>query len=146
MPQAPVAQAPAQVIQPQVIPPPQVQQPQAPLVQPQVQQAPAAPIQAKVIPPQGQPGNQPFFSGVVRTSKRIPVPGILVYIKDDKGNPLRLMKSNPHGVFATFNPLPPGDYTFEIKDPTGTYFFDTMKVPVKESNSIPVEFMSKEIL
>jgi hypothetical protein len=134
MPSAP--QTPAPVIQPQV------QLPQAPLVQ----QAPAAPIQAKVIPPQGQAGNQPFFSGVVRTSKRIPVPGILVYIKDDKGNPLRLMKSNPHGVFATFNPLPPGDYTFEIKDPTGTYFFDTMKVPVRESNSIPVEFMSKEIL
>ena len=69
-----------------------------------------------------------------------------MYIKDDKGSPLRLMKSNPHGVFATFNPLPPGSYTFEIKDPTGTYFFDTMKVPVKETNSIPVEFMSKEIL
>lgn len=132
---APVVVPPATVTPPSSIPMPKVQP-----------QAPAAPIQAKVIPPQGQTGNQPFFSGVVRTSKRIPVPGILVYIKDDKGSPLRLMKSNPHGVFATFNPLQPGDYTFEIKDPTGTYFFDTMKVPVKESNSIPVEFMSKEIL
>jgi hypothetical protein len=147
-PPAPMPESNPVMMQTEVIAPkPQVTQPAAiPAAQSIPAPAPDAPIQPKVIPPQGQPGNKPFFSGVVRTSKRIPVPGILVYIKDDKGSPLRLMKSNPHGVFATFNALPAGDYTFEIKDPTGTYFFDTMKVPVKESNPTPVEFMSKEIL
>lgn len=129
--------------------PPVSQAPRQVLMQTEVVQQPheSTTITAKVIPPQATiSGNQPFLSGVVRTSKRIPIPGILIYIKDDSGNPLRLMKSNPHGVFATFNPLQPGNYTFEIKDPTGTYFFDTMKVPVQETNTMPVEFMSKEIL
>ncbi|MFW5703506.1 MAG: PrgI family mobile element protein [Patescibacteria group bacterium] len=96
--------------------------------------------------PKVEPGNQPFYMGVVRTGKRIPLPGVMVYLKDASGNPIRLMKTNPHGVFATYNALPSGTYTLEIKDPNGTYFFDTMNVSVKEHNPLPVEVQSKEIL
>ena len=56
------------------------------------------------------------------------------------------MKTNPHGIFATFNPLPPAEYIFEFKDPKNTYFFDTMKLKIEESNPKPLELFSKELM
>ena len=77
----------------------------------------------------------------------MPIYGVLIYVKpDEKGEPLRILKTNVNGVFATFNPLPPGDYFFEIKDPQGRHFFDTMKVKVENSNPNPLRFLSKELL
>ncbi len=104
---------------------------------------------APAVQPLSQPGSvrQPFFIGVVKNNRKIPLPGIMVYIKDAVNNqPLRLMKTNPHGIFATYNPLPQGNYGFEIKDPKGTYFFDTMKVTIGDSNPKSLEFFSKEML
>lgn len=89
---------------------------------------------------------QPFFTGVVRNHRMLPLPGILIYLKDDQGKTLRLLKTNPHGVFATFGLLPPKDYVFEIKDPRNTYFFDTMKVRLEGAGVKPLEFYSKELL
>lgn len=92
------------------------------------------------------PSNQPFFTGVVKNHKLIPLPGILIYVKNENGEAVRLLKSNPHGVFATFSPLPPGHYTFELKDPREGYFFDTMNLQIDQSNLKPIEFFSKELL
>ncbi|MDO8610662.1 MAG: PrgI family protein [bacterium] len=88
----------------------------------------------------------PFFSGLIKNHKLIPIPGILIYVKNDAGASLRLLKSNPHGVFATFNPLPSAEYTFEIKDPKNTYLFDTIKLKIEAQNPKPFEFLSKEML
>ncbi len=88
----------------------------------------------------------PFFTGVIKNHRLIPIPGVLIYVKDDKGQTLRLLKTNPHGIFATFNPLSPGDYNFEIKDAKNTYQFDTMKIKVESVNPKPLEFYSKELL
>lgn len=88
----------------------------------------------------------PFFTGVVKNNRKIPLPGVLIYVKDSGSNTLRLLKTNPHGVFATYNPIPSGDYAFEVKDPKGGYFFDTMKLKVDSSNPKPFEFYSKELL
>lgn len=88
---------------------------------------------------------KPFFSGVVKNHKLIPLPGILIYIKDKNNKVLRLLKTNPHGVFATFNPLLEDEYFFEIKDPNNNYFFDTMKIKVLKNNS-PIEIFSKETI
>lgn len=89
---------------------------------------------------------KPFLSGVVRNHKLIPLPGILIYIKDSGAKVIRLLKTNPHGVFATFNPLPPAEYLFEFKDPKNTYFFDTIKLKIEETNPKPFEFFSKELI
>lgn len=89
---------------------------------------------------------QPFLIGTVKNNKQIPLPGILIYIKDQNSNPLRLLKTNPHGIFATYNPLPSSEYFFEIKDPKEVYFFDTIKLKVDGGNSSPLEFYSKELL
>lgn len=105
----------------------------------------AVPAQAASTFPVPSP-KTPFFTGVVKNHKYIPIPGILIYVKDEGGKTLRLLKSNPNGVFATFNILPSKDYLFEFKDPRGTYVFDTMKLRVSEENPKPFEFYSKELL
>ncbi len=89
---------------------------------------------------------KPFFAGVVKNHKSIALPGILIYVKGNNNQTLRLMKTNPHGVFATFNPLPPGEYLFEVRDPKNTYFFDTMKIKIENVNPKPLEIFSKELL
>lgn len=88
----------------------------------------------------------PFLIGVVKNNKRIPLPGVLVYIKDQQAKPLRLLKTNPHGVFASFHELPKGDYTVEAKDPKGGYFFDTMKLSITNEPLKQLEINSKELL
>lgn len=98
--------------------------------------APANPPQTKHV----------FLSGVVKNNKKIALPGILIYIKDQNNNPVRLLKTNPHGIFASYNPLPKGEYSFEIKDPNNNYFFDTMKIIIEETDLKPLEFFSKELL
>lgn len=88
----------------------------------------------------------PFLTGVIRNNRQIPLPGILVYIKDHQNNTLRLLKTNPHGVFATYSPLPANEYMIEMKDPNAGYFFDTMKVKIDTDNPTPLKFYSKELL
>jgi len=87
-----------------------------------------------------------FFSGIVENHRMIPLPGILIYVKDAGGKTLRLLKSNPNGIFATFNPLPAGDYFFDFKDPRETYFFDRIKIRIEDNNPKPLKFFSKELL
>ena len=89
----------------------------------------------------------PFLSGLIKNYKHTALTGILVYIKKEPaGNPVRILKTNSHGVFATYNPLPPSDYFFEIKDPKGNFFFDTMKIEVENINKKPIEIASKELI
>jgi len=90
--------------------------------------------------------NQPFVFGVVKSNKLFPLPGILIYIKDKQGRPLRLLKTNSHGYFASFKPLPPGEYLFEIKDPKNNHFFDTMNLRLEAVNPYPIEIFSKKLL
>jgi len=88
----------------------------------------------------------PFFTGVIKNHKLIALPGVLVYVKDVKNQTQRLLKTNPHGVFATFRPLPAGEYFFETKDPNKNYFFDTIKVKIEAVNQKPIEIFSKELI
>lgn len=106
---------------------------------PIAQRAGAAPL-----PVTGE--KKPFFIGEVKNNKHISLPGILIYVKDGKGTPVRLLKTNPHGIFATYNPLAAGEYTFEMKDPKSIYFFDTMKISIADHNTASIEIVSKEML
>jgi hypothetical protein len=132
------AQPPVAVQQP-------VQQSAPPTAQPQNQPV-QTPVPAAVVPPVVKPVQQPFLTGVILNNKKIPLPGVLVYIKNDQQVPLRLLKTNPHGIFATYNPLPEGEYMFEMKDPNGGYFFDTMKIHIPNPENRPYEFHSKEMM
>lgn len=103
-------------------------------------------VMKTVVVPSQPDGKTPFFIGVIKNNRKIPLPGIMVYIKDQNNINLRLLKSNPHGIFATYNSLPAGEYVFEIKDSKETYFFDTLKVRVESVNPKPFEIFSKEML
>lgn len=89
----------------------------------------------------------PFLSGLIKNYKQTALTGILVYIKKElTSDPIRILKTNSHGVFATYNPLSPSDYFFEIKDPKGNFFFDTIKIKVENINEKPIEIASKELI
>ncbi|MFH0773636.1 MAG: PrgI family protein [bacterium] len=109
----------------------------SPVASPEEQMPPAPLVQKE---------HKPFFIGTVKNGKRIPLPGILLYVKNSENAPVRLLKTNQHGIFATFNPLPPGEYLFEIKDPKSSYIFDTMKITIQDINTKSIEFYSKELM
>lgn len=91
--------------------------------------------------------NHPFITGVVKNNKKTPLGGILIYIKKDKESPpIRILKSNHHGVFLSYHPIPAGEYLFEIKDPKQIYLFDTMKIRIENENNSPIEIKSKELI
>jgi len=98
------------------------------------------------IESQSQSSKQPFLTGIVRNQRQIPLPGILVSIKNNAGVQIRLLKTNPHGIFATYSNLNSGVYDFEISDPKGNYFFDTMKLTIGSDQQKPLAFYSKELL
>jgi len=103
------------------------------------------------LPPTPYPlhpnAKSPFLTGLIKNYKQTPLTGILVYIKKEPtGDPIRILKTNSHGIFATYNPLPSSEYVFETKDPKGIFFFDTMKVKVESLNEKPVEITSKELI
>ena len=45
-----------------------------------------------------------------------------------------------------YNPLPPSEYSFEVKGSQRKFLFDTMKVRVENVNEKPVEIISKELI
>lgn len=108
----------------------------------------AAPTQATTTDSQKKvTAMRPVFSGVVYNKRRIPLPGILLYIRDPKSNTvLRILKTNPHGVFATFHPLQNGDYLVEVVDSTGNYLFDKATISVSDKSHTNLEFVSKETI
>lgn len=96
--------------------------------------------------PTQKPNPSPFFSGLIKNHQGVPLGEILVYIKkpqDEK--PVRILKTNIHGVFATFKPFPNGEYLLEVKDPKQKYFFDTIKIRVENQNQ-PLNIVSKELI
>lgn len=99
-------------------------------------------------PDQAQVSTQavPFISGIVRNSKDIALPNIMVYLSTDAGQVVRILKTNHNGIFATFHPLPTGTYILSPKDLSGTYFFDTMSMSVDGPQHEPVQVFSKELL
>lgn len=112
---------------------------------------PPKPLQKNTIsktnPPQSASVKHPVFSGVVYNTRKIPLPGVLIYIRDVATNkPLRILKTNPHGVFATFQPLPDGAYVVELNDPSKNYVFETKTITIHNDSHSNFEFVSKELV
>jgi len=93
-----------------------------------------------------QTKKQPFLTGIIKNKNDTLLPGILVYIKDQNNNTLRLLKTNHLGFFSSYNSLPEGIYDIEIKDPNQRHIFDKIKIDLKEENPKPFEFFSKELI
>lgn len=95
---------------------------------------------------QSKPVAHAYLSGLVKNSKGEPLPQIMVYINTPSGELVRILKTNPHGVFATFHPLANGQYNIVPKDLGGTYFFDTMNINVNGDALSPIDIYSKELI
>lgn len=107
---------------------------------------PPSPAQPAPDPGVAPSARKPFFIGTIKNGKHIALPGILIYVKNQENTPVRLLKTNQYGIFATFNTLPAGEYTFEIKDPKNSYLFDTMKIAIQDNNPKSIDIFSKELL
>ena len=89
----------------------------------------------------------PFLSGTAHNRKNIPLPGVLLYLKEPAGErTLRILKTNPHGVFATFKPLPAGTYVLDITDPSGNYQFDRQTIELSSADNHIIDVASKELM
>ena len=55
-------------------------------------------------------------------------------------------KSNHNGVFATFHPLPSGNYVLSPKDLGWYLLFDTINIAVNGPIKEPIQLFSKELL
>lgn len=118
----------------------------SPTTQPEQLSAQAATSTQKVSEALPVTAKEAFLSGVVHNNRNEPLPSIMVYINSDSGQVVRILKTNHHGLFATFHPLPPGDYEINPKDLGGKYFFDTMNVTVDDQQLSPLQIYSKEVL
>jgi len=72
------------------------------------------------------------------------LPGILVEIKDEEGNPVRAFKTNGLGQFASATPVANGTYTIEFEDPKGSNKFDAISIIAKGEIMEPLEVISED--
>jgi hypothetical protein len=91
-------------------------------------------------------GKTPVLVGVVKNNKETTLPNIMLYVKDGSGKTTRILKTNSHGVFASFHALPGGTYSVEAKDLGSRYFFDTINITLPQDNKAPLTIYSKEII
>jgi hypothetical protein len=81
--------------------------------------------------------------GVVKDPQRKILPNIIITIKDKNGMPLRALKTNKLGQFASATPLPNGVYHLEVEDPLKRYFFDIAEINLEGKLFPPIEIVTK---
>ncbi|MGB4965707.1 MAG: PrgI family protein [Microgenomates group bacterium] len=103
-------------------------------------EAPIAPepVKTVVIP------EQPALSGIVKNGKDLPIPNILVYVKNKDGQVARILRTDNRGIFSTTKPLGDDQVTLEPKDSANRFFFDTLNVNPGATSSLVIR--SREAL
>ncbi|MBI4067333.1 PrgI family protein [Candidatus Gottesmanbacteria bacterium] len=81
--------------------------------------------------------------GVVRDNLNMLLPGIIISVKDLTGMPVRALKTNKLGQFASATPLANGDYIIEIEDPQNRFIFDQIKITLAGKIFMPIEVIAK---
>ncbi|MCL4338384.1 PrgI family protein [Patescibacteria group bacterium] len=87
--------------------------------------------------------NPNIIAGVFKDPQHKILPNIILTIKDKNNNPLRAMKTNKLGQFATATPLPNGVYLLEAEDPLKRYVFDIAEITLAGKVFSPVEIIAK---
>jgi hypothetical protein len=64
-------------------------------------------------------------------------------VKDKEGVPVRALKTNRLGQFASSTPLANGVYFVEIEDPRGRYIFDRVQITLNGSIVPAIEIIAK---
>jgi hypothetical protein len=82
------------------------------------------------------------LSGVVSDAQGTVLEGMLLIVKDPKGDPVRAFKTNRLGEFVLANPLDKGTYTVEVSSVNETKLvFDIISVEAKGEVIPPVELI-----
>ncbi len=81
--------------------------------------------------------------GVIKDTQRRFLPNIIITIKDNKGIPLRALKTNKLGQFITATPLANGTYFLEVEDPLKRYTFDIAQINLEGKVFLPIEIIAK---
>ena len=99
------------------------------------------PSYASVSPLTNKPNS---ISGIVKASSGTSVDGVVVIVKNSKGEPVRALKTNSLGQFAISTPVTNGKYTIEIdkSDKTGLTF-DIISLELNGTVIPPLEFVGK---
>ncbi|RJR26946.1 hypothetical protein C4561_04175 [candidate division WWE3 bacterium] len=103
-------------------------------------QAPSKPVYAKIQPLTNRPN---VVSGVVKKQDGTVLEGVLLIIKNQKGEAVRALKSNTLGQFTLTTPLSNGVYTVEVSSNNGTASFDIISVEAKGEIIPPIELVGK---
>lgn len=83
-----------------------------------------------------------LITGIVKNPRNMPLPNILVEVKDNEGNPVRAFKTNSLGQFASATPLLNGTYTMEFEDPKEENKFDFIEIKANGEIILPIEIIS----
>lgn len=102
-----------------------------------------APV-APEVPQTTQAPEHPALSGIVKNGKDLPLPNILVYVKNKDGQVARILKTDTHGMFSTSKPLGNDQVILEPKDSANRFFFDTLNV--NPGATSPLVIRSREAL
>lgn len=89
------------------------------------------------------PGYPNIVIGVVKDPGLRLLSNIIITIKDKKSMPLRALKTNKLGQFATATPLPDGIYILELEDPLKRFFFDIPEITLNGKVFLPIEIIAK---
>lgn len=87
--------------------------------------------------------NPNMVVGVVKDPGRKILPNIILTIKDSLGTPVRALKTNKLGQFATATPLQNGNYVLELEDPMKRYVFENIEIILNGTVFLPVEILAK---
>lgn len=85
-----------------------------------------------------------LISGIVKDTKGNTLPNILVEVKDEKGNVVRVFRTNKLGQFTAATQIENGAYTLELEDPRGQFKFDKITLAVKGEVLLPLEIKNLE--
>ncbi|MBI4991294.1 carboxypeptidase regulatory-like domain-containing protein [Candidatus Gottesmanbacteria bacterium] len=87
--------------------------------------------------------NPNIITGVIKDPQKKILPNIILTIKDKNQTPLRALKTNKLGQFATATPLPNGIYFLEAEDPLKRYVFDIAEITLSGKVFLSIEITAK---
>lgn len=125
---AAVTKEPETVVKPEVVEPEKPPPPTAKIIKP------GAAI-GKMAPSLTSAPN--VINGIIKDAAGMLLSNVIIVVKDEKGEPVRALKTNKIGQFAISTPLPNGTYTMELE--AAGRSFDIIQVEVKGKVLPPIE-------
>jgi len=106
------------------------------------EKGPSKPTYAKMQPITNEPN---IVSGVIKNQDGEALPGVVLLIKNHKGEAVRALKTNTLGQFSISTSLVKGMYTLEVGSAVEETAFDIITVEVKGEVIPPIEMVGRQV-